>query len=108
MNQTLLAETPALTPPPGVHSDFDSPSALKPIFIAALSLMLFLTFLAVGARLVVKIYITKSMQLEDCQYSSSKQSSSELNLFADLSVAAWVNIQSRKDRGSDCQSLTRS
>ena len=105
MNQSLLAEEPALPPPPGMHSNFDNSSALKPIFIAALSLMVFLTFLAVGARLVVKIYIIKSMQLEDCQYSSSKQYSSELNLSADLSVAAWVNIQSRKERGSNYQSL---
>ena len=105
MNQSLLAEMPAVSPPPGMHSNFDNSSALKPISTAALSLMLFLTFLAVGARLVVKIYITKSMQLEDCQYSSTKQSSSELNLSVDLSVAAWVNIQSWKDRGSNCQSL---
>ena len=72
MNQSLLAETPALPPPPGMRSNFDSSSALKPLFIAALTLMLFLVSLAVGARLVVKILITKSMQLEDCQYSSFK------------------------------------
>lgn len=70
MNQSLLAEVPALLPPPGMRSNFDSPAALTPVFIAALTLMLFLVSLAVGARLVVKIHITKSMQLEDCQYSS--------------------------------------
>lgn len=66
MNQSLLAEEPALPPPPGVHSNFGSSSSLRPLFIAALTLMLFLTSLAVVARLVVKIYIIKSMRLEDC------------------------------------------
>ena len=72
MNQSLFAELPALPPPPGMHSNFYSPSARKPLFIAALTMMLFLVSLAVGARLVVKIHITKSIQLEDCQYLSFK------------------------------------
>ena len=72
MNQTLWAEEPALPPPPGMHSNFVNPPSLKTLFIAALALMLFLTSAAVGARLVVKIYVIKSMQLEDCQHSSLK------------------------------------
>lgn len=71
MNQTLLAEEPALPPPPGMHSNFVNPSSLERLFVAALALMLFLVSVAVGARLVAKIYIMKSMQLEDCQYCSS-------------------------------------
>lgn len=68
MNQTLLAEEPALPPPPGIQSNFANPSAMEPLFIFALTLMLFIVSLAVGARLLVKLYIIKSMQLEDCQY----------------------------------------
>lgn len=67
MSWTLLAETPALKPPPGVSSNLVNPSSLRPVFIAAVTLELFLTSLAVGARVVIKILIHKSMQLEDCQ-----------------------------------------
>ncbi|MCJ1468270.1 hypothetical protein MMC07_006898 [Pseudocyphellaria aurata] len=75
MNQTLLAEEPALPPPPGLHSNFDNPSSLDRLFVGALILMLSLVSLAVVARLVAKIYIMKSMQSEDY-----------------LSVAAWLGF----------------
>lgn len=68
MNRTLAEELPALTPPSGTDPDFVNPYTLQPFVLASVVISLFLTSWAIMARVFVKMYITRSMKLEDCEY----------------------------------------
>ncbi len=62
-HKKLVMDEPALAPPFGVTSNFVDPYTLKPVLV--------ITTLGIGARLAVRRSTSKSMLLEDCQYSIS-------------------------------------
>ena len=63
----LVAQVPALEPPPGVTPDFNTLySGLQPLFIAIISLYLMISTFVVGARLVAKGLDARLIQVEDC------------------------------------------
>ena len=64
MNQTLLAEIPALTLPQGVSSNFVNPPSSKNGCVAAITVMLTIITLAMVGQVVVKVFINKLVQLE--------------------------------------------
>ena len=58
--------TPALIPPDGRQSNFDSPNSQLKYLILTSVICLSLTAGAITARIFVKGYIFKKLQLEDC------------------------------------------
>ena len=57
---------PALTPPPGVESNFVDPYTLKPVVFVITGICITLTTFGIGARLMVRKRTNESMLLEDC------------------------------------------
>lgn len=63
----LLAQTPALKPPPGVLPNFNTLYIdLQPLFIVIVSLYISLATFVVGARLIANLLDARLLQLEDC------------------------------------------
>ena len=67
-NDTLLAQTPGLEPPPGITPNFENPPSIQSISYAVSAICLFITTLAVGLRIFTKIRVDRNLKLEDCQY----------------------------------------
>ena len=62
---------PALAPPEGLKSDFSTLyTGLQPISIAIPSLCILLSTSILAARLAAKVWATKRLNVEDCQYLS--------------------------------------
>ena len=70
-HKKLVMDEPALAPPFGVTSNFVDPYTLKPVLVITTAVYIILTTLGIGARLAVRRRTSKSMLLEDCQYSIS-------------------------------------
>ena len=61
---------PALSPPPGVTSNFVNPYSLSPVFVVTAVLCLSLATIAVVVRLAVAFYgSTGGMRVEDCTFA---------------------------------------
>ena len=65
--QTLL-DGPAGTPPPGIIPNFNDPVSLDTATVAIVVLGIALSTLAVTARFYTKVYIIRSLVLEDCKF----------------------------------------
>ncbi|MCJ1242663.1 hypothetical protein MMC14_010672 [Varicellaria rhodocarpa] len=64
-NDTLLAQTPGLEPPPGITPNFENPPSIQSISYAVSAICLFITTLAVGLRIFTKIRVDRNLKLED-------------------------------------------
>lgn len=64
---SLLDQIPALPPPPGVQSNFDSPETREDLakIVVGLTYGLMLVFLAM--RIYTRIRITNSLGVDDCE-----------------------------------------
>ena len=66
----LLAQTPAMSPPPGVTPDFNGrPGSYDVAIIATAVVVLLVTSVLVPLRLWTKFMIMKSPKIEDCKIS---------------------------------------
>jgi hypothetical protein len=59
--------TPALPPPPGVTSNFDSPESLSQQLRIGTGIVVPITTIFVFLRIYVRIWIRKAWVLEDCE-----------------------------------------
>ncbi|KAI2780489.1 hypothetical protein F4815DRAFT_470442 [Daldinia loculata] len=60
-----LDHVPAMTPPPGVIPNFDTPESLAPVGIIVLSVVLPLMIIIVITRLYTRLYITHAIGADD-------------------------------------------
>ena len=63
----LLEGIPALSPPPGVISNFINPPTVAPSLIAINGVFLPLTIIAVTIRIYVKGRIIRALGWDDCE-----------------------------------------
>lgn len=66
-SQIELLQGPALTPPPGVTSNFDNPYSLRPAADAVKIVTTILATLAIFIRGYTKWRIIREVHLEDCR-----------------------------------------
>jgi hypothetical protein len=78
---------PALTPPPGVKSNFDNPYSQGNIEIAFATIFLVIATLGVVARTITKTFIIENVRLEDCKL--------EKRLGSHANSCTWANIFDR-------------
>lgn len=62
-------KTPALLPPPGMHSNFLNPESHANQTIVACSIVTAIMILFLVARMYTKIYLTHSVGWDDCENS---------------------------------------
>ena len=77
---TPLDQTPGLLPPPGQSTDFNAYNELYQILIGTVTVCIFLTTAAIGARLILRARVDRRLKLEDCEYSLFTSMSSCLPL----------------------------
>lgn len=67
-DQSLLEQIPALKPPTGVESDFNSPETREGLakIVVGLTYGLMLVFLAL--RIYTRVRITNSLGVDDCEW----------------------------------------
>ena len=65
--------TPSWKPPPGQTSNLRNPYSLQSYLVATSAICLTLLVFSIAARLFVKGYILKKIQLEDCKAHISAQ-----------------------------------
>ena len=63
-----LAQLPAGIPPPGVVPNFKNPPSLAQPIIAVHAVFLSLAVLFVALRLYTKIFLTRLLRWDDCEY----------------------------------------
>ena len=73
MDPSVLAMTPAASPPPGVIPDFSSADNLHAIFTAALILCIVVSTLVVALRMVARTVVIKAVDWTDCTLSLAQE-----------------------------------
>lgn len=63
---SVFASIPALTPPPGVTSNFDNPKTLKSSFVAVNASFLSLMVFVVAIRIYSRGVIARVLGWDDC------------------------------------------
>ena len=71
-----IYNTAALTPPPGVKSDFTNSYTLHPYLIATVALCLTISTIAVTARSYTKKQLLHKFEIEDCECQAYTATSS--------------------------------
>lgn len=64
-----MNEIPAMLPPSGRVSNFDSPETMHPIVLYVAVATMALMALAVAIRIFTKGFIMKDMRVEECRFS---------------------------------------
>ena len=63
----VLAQTPAITPPPGIVSNFEHPPTNVQLFYVVASLLLALSIIFLGSRVYQKLRIIGRLSADDCE-----------------------------------------
>ena len=63
----VLLNGPAMPPPPGVTSDFDHPLSDYTVHIVMLTLFITFSTISVLMRMYTKLFLVRSVVLEDCK-----------------------------------------
>ena len=74
LNETQLAITPALAPPPGITSNFVNPPSLAVTTDIVGAICLGIASFALTARFITKIYVLGVLKWDDCECLSQAES----------------------------------
>ena len=61
--------TPAAKPPPGVTPNFIDPPSEKDVIVAYTTIFTIVATLGVAARMYVRLFIIRKIQIEDCEFN---------------------------------------
>jgi type IV secretory pathway protease TraF len=67
LNYTLLAETPAGTPPPGITANFSDPYSLGYYNVITSAICVSVSTIVLWAKLYTKVFVSRNQGWEDCK-----------------------------------------